>query len=262
VKANQAAFRWGRKAALDLAAVTREAAPSKVVALQRPQSFEALVADRTAFLTSYQNAAYAQRYAELVERVRVVEQRERGSSVLAKAVASGLFKLMAYKDEYEVARLYTDKRFMEKLEEQFEGKPVLRFHLAPPVLGRRDAEGRAVKTSFGPWMMGAFRLLAKLRGLRGTALDPFGRTAERRMERQLIEDYRAMVEDVLARFDCIDFDTALSLARLPEQIRGFGHVKEESVVSARVRWGVLVKQLDMAPAARARTPEQAQPVAA
>jgi indolepyruvate ferredoxin oxidoreductase len=101
-------------------------------------------------------------------------------------------------------------------------------------------KGRAVKTSFGPWMMGAFRLLAKLRGLRGTALDVFGRTAERRMERQLIADYRAMVEDLLARFDDrIDFDTALSLARLPEQIRGFGHVKEESVVSARVRWAAL-----------------------
>jgi indolepyruvate ferredoxin oxidoreductase len=247
VKANQSAFRWGRKAALDLASVTREAAPAKVVALQRPQSFEALVADRTAFLTAYQNAAYAQRYAELVERVRVVEQRERGTTLLAKAVASGLYKLMAYKDEYEVARLYTDKRFLAQLGEQFEGKPVLRFHLAPPVLGRRDAEGRAVKTSFGPWMMNAFRVLAKLRGLRGTALDVFGRTAERRMERQLIADYRAMVEDVLARFERaerIDFDTALALARLPEQIRGFGHVKEESVVSARVRWAALAKQLD------------------
>jgi indolepyruvate ferredoxin oxidoreductase len=247
VKANQSAFRWGRKAALDLASVTREAAPAKVVALQRPQSFEALVAERTAFLTAYQNAAYAQRYAELVERVRVVEQRERGTTLLAKAVASGLYKLMAYKDEYEVARLYTDKRFLAQLGEQFEGKPVLRFHLAPPVLGRRDAKGRAVKTSFGPWMMNAFRVLAKLRGLRGTALDVFGRTAERRMERQLIADYRAMVEDVLARFERaerIDFDTALALARLPEQIRGFGHVKEESVVSARVRWAALAKQLD------------------
>jgi indolepyruvate ferredoxin oxidoreductase len=251
VKANQAAFRWGRKAALDLAAVTRQAAPQQVVALQRSQSFEALVADRTAFLTLYQNAAYARRYAALVERVRELEQRKRGSTVLAKVVASGLFKLMAYKDEYEVARLYTDKRFMEKLGEQFEGKPVLRFHLAPPVLGRRDVEGRAVKTSFGPWMLGAFRMLAKLRGLRGTAFDPFGRTAERRMERQLIEDYRAMVEDLLARFDAIDFDTALSLARLPEQIRGFGHVKEESVVAARVRWEDLTGKLTRSPASAA-----------
>jgi len=259
VKANQAAFRWGRKAALDLAAVTRQAAPAQVVSLQKPQSFEALVADRTAFLTAYQNAAYARSYADLVERVRDAEQRTRGSTVLAKAVASGLFKLMAYKDEYEVARLYADPRFMEKLGEQFEGKPVLRFHLAPPVLGRRDAEGRAMKTSFGPWMLGAFRVLAKLRGLRGTALDPFGRTAERRMERQLVADYRAMVEDLLARFERIDFDTALSLARLPEQIRGFGHVKEESIVSARVRWETLRGQLDaVAPARAAR----AEPVAA
>ncbi|MFM9926225.1 indolepyruvate ferredoxin oxidoreductase family protein [Variovorax sp. H27-G14] len=259
VKANQSAFRWGRKAALDLAAVTREATPQQVVALQRPQSFEARVKDRTAFLKAYQNAAYAQRYAELVERVRAVEQQGRGTTLLAKAVASGLFKLMAYKDEYEVARLYTDKRFMQKLGEQFEGKPVLRFHLAPPLLGRRDAEGRALKTSFGPWMLGAFRVLAMCRGLRGTALDVFGRTAERRMERQLIDDYRAMVEDLLARFERIDFDTALSLARLPEQIRGFGHVKEESVVTARVRWGALVKQLDAAsPAApKASSPRQA-----
>ena len=259
VKANQAAFRWGRKAALDLAAVTRQAAPAQVVSLQKPQSLEALVADRTAFLTAYQNAAYARSYADLVERVRDAEQRTRGSTVLAKAVASGLFKLMAYKDEYEVARLYADPRFMEKLGEQFEGKPVLRFHLPPPVLGRRDAEGRAVKTSFGPWMLGAFRVLAKLRGLRGTALGPFGRTAERRMERQLVADYRAMVEDLLARFERIDFDTALSLARLPEQIRGFGHVKEESIVSARVRWEMLRGQLDSAAPARAVRPE---PVAA
>ena len=136
---------------------------------------------------------------------------------------------------------------------------MLRFHLAPPVLGRRDAQGRAVKTSFGPWMMNAFRALAKLRGLRGTALDVFGRTAERRMERQLIADYRAMVEDMLARFDRIDFDTALALARLPEQIRGFGHVKEESVVSARVRWSALEKQLD---ASVPRAPKAAPKVAA
>uniref|UniRef100_UPI003137B8C3 DUF6537 domain-containing protein n=1 Tax=Variovorax sp. YR752 TaxID=1884383 RepID=UPI003137B8C3 len=169
------------------------------------------------------------------------------------------FKLMAYKDEYEVARLYAAPRFMEKLGEQFEGKPVLRFHLAPPVLGRRDAEGRALKTSFGPWMLGAFRVLAKLRGLRGTALDPFGRTAERRMERQLVADYRAMVDDLLARFERIDFDTALSLARLPEQIRGFGHVKEESIVSARVRWEMLRGQLDTGAPARA---VRAEPMAA
>lgn len=132
------------------------------------------------------------------------------------------------------------------------------------MLGRRDAEGRVLKTSFGPWMMGAFRILAGLRGLRGTAFDVFGRTAERRMERQLIEDYRTMVEDVIARFDAIDFDTALSLARLPEQIRGFGHVKEESVVSVRVRWAALAKQLDARPAQRStpHTTTQVQPVAA
>jgi indolepyruvate ferredoxin oxidoreductase len=237
VRQNQAAFRWGRKAALDLAAVTREASPAQVVTVQRSATLEALLADRVAFLTAYQDAAYARRYADLVGRVRDAERRDRGSDVLSKAVAANLFRLMAYKDEYEVARLYTDGRFAEKLAREFEGTPRLRFHLAPPILGRRDAAGRPLKQAFGPWMWHVFRLLAALRRLRGTPFDLFGRTAERRQERRLAEDYRRTVEDILSAWGRgpIDFASALQLAKWPERIRGFGHVKDASIALARAR---------------------------
>jgi indolepyruvate ferredoxin oxidoreductase len=169
VKANQAAFRWGRKAALDLAAVAREASPGQLVPLPRSQSLDALVADRVEFLTAYQDAAYARRYAEFVSRVLDAEAKL-GSSRLTKAVATNLFKLMAYKDEYEVARLYTDGQFREELAREFEGKPIIRFHLAPPILHKKDRQGRPVKQTFGPWMFGCFRILAALRGLAGNAV--------------------------------------------------------------------------------------------
>ncbi|MGH6638369.1 MAG: indolepyruvate ferredoxin oxidoreductase family protein [Polaromonas sp.] len=243
VKANQAAFRWGRKAALDLAAVTRAAVPSQVVAVQRPQTLRALLDDRVAFLAAYQNAAYAESYRAFVDRVRTIEARHGKSEVLTKAVASNLFKLMAYKDEYEVARLYTDGSFLKRLEQEFEGTPRLRFHLAPPTLGKRDDKGQPVKQPFGPWMWYVFKLLAPLRFLRGTAFDPFGRTAERRQERQMIADYRQLVTGLLERLDQVDYDTAVALARLPEQIRGFGHVKEASIDAARVRREALLAKL-------------------
>ena len=243
VQANQAAFRWGRKAALDLAAVTRVAMPAQPVLLQLPQNLQALLEDRVSFLTAYQNAAYALRYRAMVERVLAVERQHRKTDVLAKAVAYNLFKLMACKDEYEVARLYTDGSFRERLEREFEGTPRLRFNLAPPLFNQRDAHGHPVKKSYGPWMWQAFRLLAPMRFLRGTAFDPFGRTDERRQERQLIEDYRRWVEELLQRFAEADFDVALSLARLPEQIRGFGHVKQSSMEAARIRREALMGKL-------------------
>jgi indolepyruvate ferredoxin oxidoreductase len=250
IKANQTAFQWGRKAAQDLAAVERDAAPAQVVSLPKPSAVStasSLVADRVAFLTAYQDAAYATRFSDFVARVQHVESQHGGKGELTRAVAANLFKLMAYKDEYEVARLYTDGRFRAQLEEAFEGKPKLRFHLAPPIFGKRDALGQAVKQSFGPWMMKAFGVLAALRRLRGTPLDLFGRTAERRMERQLIDDYRDAIESVLARIEQVGLDAvrvpALAMAKLPEQIRGFGHIKEESVVQARVRWHALAQQI-------------------
>ena len=244
VKANQAAFRWGRKAALDLPGVMREAMPSQPVLMpSKPLTLAALLADRVAFLTSYQNAGYAAAYRALVDRVQAAESKLRHSDVLTKAVASNLFKLMAYKDEYEVARLYTDGRFLKKLSEEFEGTARLRIYLAPPALGKVDAAGKPVKQGFGAWMLPVFKGLAKLRFLRGTAFDLFGRTQERRQERQLVVDYRQFVEDLLSRFDSIDFDAALGLARLPEQIRGFGHVKQASFEAAKVRRQALLEKL-------------------
>jgi len=241
VKANQAAFRWGRKAALDLAAVTRAASPGQSVPLPRSQSLEALVADRIKFLTAYQDAAYARRYADFVSQVSQAEAKL-GSSRLTKAVAANLFKLMAYKDEYEVARLYTDGQFREKLAREFEGKPILRFHLAPPILHKKDREGRPVKQTFGPWMFGCFRILAALRRLRGTPLDIFGMTAERREERELIEAYRDSIMLVISQLTLANLDTAVAIARLPEKIRGYGHVKLASMATAHVRRAALMQQ--------------------
>lgn len=239
VAANQRAFRWGRMAALDLTSVTRVAQPAQPVQLLMPASgrgLDALIADRIAQLTAYQDAGYARRYADLVEKVRAAEQEvHAGSHRLTRAVAQNLYKLMAYKDEYEVARLYTNGRFLEKLEQQFEGRPRLRLHMAPPILARRDAAGRLLKTSFGPWMLYALRLLVPLRRFRGSALDPFGWTIERRAERQLIADYMAQMSTVAEQLETADFDIALALAKLPEGIRGFGHVKEKSVAAARVQ---------------------------
>jgi indolepyruvate ferredoxin oxidoreductase len=158
------------------------------------------------------------------------------SEPLALAVAKNLFKLMAYKDEYEVARLYTDGNFAAQLAKQFKGDFRLSFHLAPPILGQKDPfTGKPLKTRFGPWMMTGFRLLAKLKRLRGTAFDVFGRTAERRMERQLIADYRAMIEGLLTDPRRASSATALELASVPETIRGFGHVKEANVAKAKAR---------------------------
>ena len=244
IKANQAAFRWGRKAALDLVAVTREASPAQAVVMpQRSPSLPALLEDRVSYLTAYQSADYARSYRDVVERVLAAEAKHRRSEVFTKAVATNLFKLMAYKDEYEVARLYTDGRFLQQIDQNFEGKPSLRFHLAPPVLGKTDASGKPVKQGFGAWMLPAFRVLAKLRFLRGTAFDPFGRTEERRQERQLVVDYKALVEDLLSRLDAVDFEAALALVRLPEQIRGFGHVKQAGIDAANVRRDTLMAKL-------------------
>lgn len=255
VKANQIAFQWGRKAALDLAAVAREASPVQAVTVHRRKSHASLVAHRVAFLTDYQDASYAKHYEDFVARVRQIELEHGGTGELADAVAANLFKLMAYKDEYEVARLYTDGTFLEKLQEDFEGKPKLTFHLAPPIFARRDRHGLPVKQTFGPWMLHAFRVLASLRRLRGTRLDVFGGTAERRMERELIQDYRRTIEQVIARIETEGWDSArdfaLAIARLPEQIRGYGHVKAESIIAARVRWTSLMQQLSTVSRSRA-----------
>src|SRR5690606_4279736 len=207
------------------------------------RSLDELVARRTAFLQDYQNAAYARRYAGLVTRVREAETaRAPGSTDLTEAVARYAFKLMAYKDEYEVARLDTSGEFRRKLEQQFEGDFKLKFHLAPPLLARKDAEGRLVKREFGPWVFTAFKWLAKVRRLRGTPLDIFGYTAERRMERQLVEDYFRTVGGLLDALDAGNVALAAEIASIPEHIRGFGHVKHAHLEKARAREADLLRE--------------------
>ena len=147
------------------------------------------------------------------------------STRLTEAVARYLFKLMAYKDEYEVARLHTDRAFTDKIEAMFDGPVTLVHHLAPPLLGKTNAQGEPVKSTFGPWLRSALGLLARFKGLRGTAFDPFGRTEERRTERALIGEYRACIEGLLGGLNSQTLPLAVQIASVPEEIRGFGHVK-------------------------------------
>jgi indolepyruvate ferredoxin oxidoreductase len=238
---NLRAFRLGRLWAHDRAAVTRllgddatGAAPADT-----PMSLEALVADRRARLVAYQDEAYARQYTDFIDRVSAAERAAGGGGVMAlsTAVARGLYKLMAYKDEYEVARLYSDPAFMKRLAAQFDGTPRLGFNLAPPLLARRDpTTGRLVKKEYGAWMLTAMGWLARLKFLRGGAFDLFGRTEERRMERALIGEYRRLIEGLLEGLSSEKLAAAQALAASVEQIRGFGHVKHASVEKVRAIW--------------------------
>ena len=254
VDTNKTAFAWGRKAALDWPAVQKQLNPGQVVvfAQRSKQSLDEMVAKRVEFLTGYQNAAYAAEYAGFVEQVHSAEQRlastldqdsaKRGDLPLTQAVARYLFKLMAYKDEYEVARLQTDAAFLAKIGAQFEGDFKLHYQLAPPLWASRNTAGELQKRSFGPWVQTAFRLLAPLKVLRGGVLDVFGYSQERRHERALAPEYRTAIDAMLPKLNASNRDTALAFARLPEQIRGFGHVKARHLLVARHQWGVLLTQ--------------------
>jgi indolepyruvate ferredoxin oxidoreductase len=244
IENNKAAFEWGRRAAHDLAAVMALAQPQgQVVQFIRRNAtnLDEIVERRVDFLIGYQNAAYAKQYQAFVERVRTAEARL-GSTRLTETVARYLFKLMAYKDEYEVARLHTDRTFLDKIAQQFEGEYRLRYHLAPPLLAKRNERGELVKQSFGPWMLKAFGLLARLKGLRGTPFDPFGHTEERKMERALIGRYKDTIEELLAGLNAGNLALAVEIARLPEQIRGYGHVKERHIKTVLPRWEALMTQ--------------------
>ena len=239
VAGNRRAFLWGRRAAHDRAAVeaAAQAAQPEPAAHRLATTLDEVVARRAAFLADYQDSAYAARYRALVERVRRAEaERAPGFAGLAEAVARAYFKLLAYKDEYEVARLYTDGAFLKQVAEQFEGDYRLEFHLAPPLLAERDPDtGHLKKRGYGPWLLTAFRLLARLKGLRGTAFDIFGYTAERQTERRLIADYERVVEEMLAGLGPDNHGLAVEIAAIPEHIRGFGHVKAASLEAAKRR---------------------------
>jgi indolepyruvate ferredoxin oxidoreductase len=241
VEQNKAAFEWGRRAAHDGAAFEKLLNPGQVVAFVKRTPLDELIAQRVAFLSDYQNAAYAQDYQAFVQKVRAVDAAAGEKSLaLTEAVARYLFKLMAYKDEYEVARLHTDGSFHAKIQAQFEGDFKLHYHLAPPLLAKKNEHGELQKQKFGPAMLTAFKLLARLKGLRGTALDIFGKTEERREERALIAEYRASIDEILGALGRDPhgerYPLALALARIPEQIKGFGHVKARNLKAARQNW--------------------------
>jgi indolepyruvate ferredoxin oxidoreductase len=236
VDTNKRSFAWGRLAAHDRVQVEAQVRSAlRDDAAPEPQGLDALVEYRAAFLQDYQNAAYAQRYRDTVQTIRVAEAKfSRGFSGLAEATARNLFTLMAYKDEYEVARLYSDGAFLKKLQRQFDGDFILDYHLAPPLLARRDpATGEPKKRAFGPWMRHVFKLLAWLRPLRGTALDVFGYSQERRMERRLIADYEALIGELSATLSPENHALAIEIAALPAKMRGFGHIKARNVESAK-----------------------------
>ncbi|MDB5446015.1 MAG: pyruvate ferredoxin/flavodoxin oxidoreductase family protein, partial [Phenylobacterium sp.] len=239
---NLQAFELGRKAAF----APEETAPQAKAPTPETLPLDELIERRTAELAAYQNDAYARRYRERVETVRAAEAPP-GSEALTRAVAVNLYKLMAYKDEYEVARLYSDGRFAAYRAETFKGGKA-KVLLAPPMLSPKDAAGRPKKIAFGGWMLdAAFPALAKLKGLRGTPLDPFGHTPERRMERQLIADYEAGLDRLLAGLTAERLPLALKIAEIPQQIRGFGHIKDASVGPAKAEEAKLWALWEKAP---------------
>jgi indolepyruvate ferredoxin oxidoreductase len=243
VQNNQDAFEWGRHAAHDAAAVQRILAPSQVIEFKKRESIDTLIERRVAYLTDYQNAAYAQNYLAFLKQVQQVESAL-GKTSLTESVARYLFKLMAYKDEYEVARLHTDTAFLSRVNGMFEGHFTLNYHLAPPLTSKTNEKGELIKQKFGPFMLTGFKVLSRLKFLRGSVLDVFGRTHERQMERALIEEYKKSVSIVLGQLSAENHALALELARLPEQIKGFGHVKERNVKAARMQWSVLMAKFN------------------
>jgi indolepyruvate ferredoxin oxidoreductase len=248
VAMNLAAFRLGRRAAADPAAIEALMKSAPEIAndsLRLSQSFAETVDRRAEFLTAYQDASYARRYRNWVEKVRTVEaEKAPGQCGLAEAVARYLFKLMAYKDEYEVARLYADTSFLDRVKSSFDGdKLSFEFHLAPPLLARRDsATGEPRKMSFGPWMLTVFRLLAKLKFLRGTAFDLFGYSNERRTERRLIADYEYLLGEICEFLTPGNHRFAVGLTAIPEKIRGYGPVKERHLAAAKAEEAALREQ--------------------
>jgi indolepyruvate ferredoxin oxidoreductase len=234
---NRQSFVWGRRAAVDLERVRRIARPAEVVALGEhfSRNLDELVERRVKMLTDYQNKELAQRYKSLVDGVKSIDPK------LADAVARNYAKLLAYKDEYEVARLHADGEFERKIDAMFEGDYKVVYHLAPPLLARKDPlTGEPRKMQFGSWMRPVFKFLKSLKGLRGTALDVFGYTEERRTERALIAEYEETVERVLAGLTVHNHAIALELLSLPEEIRGFGHIKMASVAATRKKRDALL----------------------
>ena len=245
VENNKAAFEWGRRCAHDFAAVSALFKTAQVIEFIKRPSLDEMITRRVEFLTAYQDTDYAAQYRAYVAKVRAAEAGASADGTkLTEAVARYLFKLMAYKDEYEVARLHTDPAFVAKIESMFEGDYKLVHHLAPPLTAKRNAKGELIKRPFGPWMRKGFERLAKMKGLRGTPLDIFGYSTERRTERRLIDEYKASIDELLRSGIASPERLALAteIARIPEDIRGYGHVKERHLAAARAKWERLMMQ--------------------
>ena len=242
VEKNKLAFTWGRLAAQDPVFVCQTAQPDETP--PAPDNLDTMIERRCTFLTGYQNAQYAERYLDLVNLTRAAEGAETADLRLTQAVALYYFKLLAYKDEYEVARLYTDGSFQKKVNKAFDGDFKIHFHMAPPFLGgKKDAQGRPVKRAFGPWMLPILHALARLRFLRGTLFDPFGHTAERKIERTLISEYEKDIKALIPALTEDNLSDAVKIAEMPAQIRGFGPVKQESALKAQTRTRQMMARL-------------------
>jgi indolepyruvate ferredoxin oxidoreductase len=247
IKMNTQAFQLGRLAAADPARL--EAMMKGQDEVVAPKTLDAMtldevIAHRSAFLTEYQGRGLAKRYQSLVKRVRDAAIDGGYGEALPRAAAINYAKLLAYKDEYEVARLFTDGKFEKQLRDQFEGEFKFNFNLAPPILGGGlDALGRPKKRAFGPWMLSVFRTLAKFRFLRGTPLDIFGYSPDRKLERDLIAGYEKDVATVLGLLSPVTHDTAVEILSLPDRIRGYGPVKEKAIADAKARYTQLAADL-------------------
>jgi indolepyruvate ferredoxin oxidoreductase len=236
VESNLKAFLWGRWCAHDMAKVAQLMRPSQVVQFKTKPHLTVVIQQRSDWLTAYQDAAYAKRYTQFVQRVQ-----DKSSNLVTEAVARNLYKLMAYKDEYEVARLHADPAFLKRIAEQFEGDYSLNYHLAPPLIAKKNDKGELVKQAFGPSMLWGFKLLARLKFLRGGVFDVFGYTEERREERALVDEYMASINDLLRDYAPERQALALEIARIPEKIKGYGHVKARHLQAARAQWEGLVQ---------------------
>ena len=244
VDMNKRAFTLGRLAAADEKALDRLNQPSQVIQFSAPKPLADTIAFRAEWLTRYQDAAYARLYQDAVAAVEQRETALEGAASrkqLSKAVARNLFKVMAYKDEYEVARLHADPAFREQIAAQFEGDYKLAFHLAPPLLARRKPGSNVpAKMQFGAWLMPVFGALARFKGLRGTPFDVFGYTHERKRERALRDRYLDFVRELATGLTVENREAALKLAQLPDGVRGYGHVKEAAMDAMDAQWAALM----------------------
>ncbi|MCE2878514.1 MAG: hypothetical protein LW719_03600 [Comamonadaceae bacterium] len=255
VRLNLNALNLGRLWVHDQAKLMEMVAARRPILQIEATGFEALVEDRAARLRAYQNQAYAERYLASVHALRRAEAAVVGlKTELSEVVARVLFALMAYKDEYEVARLHADERFHRAIRNAFEGTPGLKFHLAPPLLARRHPiTGEPQKRTFGPWILPLFKALSRLKFLRGSLFDPFGHTGERRTERQLIVQYEAVLADISAALHARNYPAAVEWAASFEAIRGYGHVKEKNIAKVLAMQDQLRRHLHSPAAGPAKT---------